>query len=122
MAKYKYPCVFVEVNGEWMADFPDWHKTIIGFTNGKTWPQVKYMAEDLLNLMCLTAEEDNIPFPKPSENIIGAGSVVRMIEADTDEYAKAVEQCARVGRYRMAERARERYWYHRPPLTPEEDV
>lgn len=111
--KFKYPCAFNWIKKEkiWIAEFPDWMDTINALTYGKSWGQVMYMANDLLNMICLITEEDNLPFPKPcSTSWVG---VVHMIDADTEKYAKAVEQYKRVGRYRMAERARERYWYHK---------
>lgn len=121
MAHYKYSCVFTkDKSGCWEAEFPDWVETMGGRTCGKNWQHILYMAQDLLNLMCLTAEEDHIPFPEPSHCPIEEGNIVRMVEADTVEYAKAVALYAKVGRFRMAERARERYLYHKGPQQPEE--
>ena len=128
MAKYKYPCIFhkdKETKG-WWAEFPDWHNTIFGVTDGQTWQQVLFMADDLLNLMCLDLEEEGREFPVPdsydkAKFPLEGKDVIRYITADTDKYRIAIKQFKRVGRYRMTERARERYWYHKPPFSPEEE-
>ncbi len=125
MAKYTYPCIFEwDKKGKvWIVRFPDWIELMGGVTQGKTWQQAKYMAKDLLNLMCLVTEEDGVAFPSvnclftPDDKEV----VCRYVEADTTKYAKEVEQYRKVGRYRMRERASWRYLYHKEPHSPKED-
>ena len=123
MPKYEYPCYFIrdEEYGGWTAEFPDWQGQVVGCTCGKSWQQVLYMAEDLLNLMCMDCEDDKIPFPAIQKRDFPAGIVVRMISADTDKYRKECIAFKKVGRWRMAEKARKRYWYPKGPQSPEED-
>ena len=128
MAKYKYPCVFTydKEYGGWTAEFPDWQERVVGCTCGNNWQHVKYMAEDLLNLMCMDCEDDKLPLPKVSnleESVSDKGrKCVRYVEADTNKYRKEVQQYQRVGRFRMAEKARERYKYCKGPQSPEEEM
>lgn len=126
MGKYKYPCIFEydKTDKIWIARFPDWKEAMGGVTQGKTWQQVKYMAKDLLNLMCLVTEEDGTGFPSvdcpftPDDKEV----ICRYVEADTTKYAKEVERYKKVGRYRMRERASWRYLYRRSPQSPDEDI
>ena len=119
MAIYRYPCIFTPSENGWTAEFPDW-ESFTGVTCGHTWQHARYMAKDLLNIMCLVTEEDGRPFPDATKSIVTSG-IVRMIEADTEWYRHEIEQAHRVGRFRMAERARERYVYHKGAQCPEEE-
>ena len=126
MAKYRYPCIFNWDKDDkvWLATFPDWEEEMGGMTHGRTWAQAKIMAKDLLNLMCLTAEEDDMEIPTASASVSLADkeSVCRFVEADTEVYAKAIEQFKRFGRFRMREQASWRYLYRRGPQTPADDT
>lgn len=119
MAEYSYPCVFLKEDKGWSACFPDWEERFGGWTCGDTWPQVMYMADDLLNLMCYYTKEDGIDFPEPTD-ISTLNGIVRMIKANTEEYGKLLKKVRKHGfRWRMAENARKRYMYPRMPQTPE---
>ena len=131
MGKYKYPCMFRhhKKDNVWEAHFPDFDGTYCSaFTGGKTWEEVRYMAHDLLNLVCLMFEEDKVePLPKPSKHVdpalFGDDIIVIWVAADTEKYAKAVDQFKRVGRWRNAEKARIKYIYNLPILhDPWDDV
>ena len=124
MGKYKYPCMFRhnKKDNVWEAHFPDFDNThCSAFTSGKTWEEVRYMAHDLLNLVCLVFEEDGVePLPKASEHadpeLFGDDLIVIWVAADTEKYTKAVDQFKRVGRRRSVENARIKYIYNRPIL------
>lgn len=119
MAVYSYPCVFMKEEKGYSACFPDWEKRFGGWTDGESWPQALYMAEDLLNIMCYYTEEDGVDFPEPTD-INSLQGIVRMINANTEEYGKAVKLTRQHGfRWRLAEKARKRYLYPKMPQTPE---
>ena len=123
MAKYKYPCAFwYDKNDKcWYAEFPDWQEDVVGCTYGKTWHQVLYMADDLLNLMCYGHEEDKKKFPVAHKYKSTKERYYKDVEADTDKYRKVIAFANnRHYRFRMAEKAREKYWYHKPPFDPED--
>lgn len=123
MPKYTYPCFFTrdEEYGGWTAEFPDWQGKVVGCTCGKSWQQVLYMADDLLNLMCMDCEDDNESFPSVVEHDVPEGTIIRLVSADTDKYRKECLAFKKVGRWRMAEKARRRYWYSKGPQSPEDE-
>ena len=123
MPKYTYPCFFTrdEEYGGWTAEFPDWQGKVVGCTCGKSWQQVLYMADDLLNLMCMDCEDDNESFPSVVEHNVPEGTIIRLVSADTDKYRKECELYKNVGRWRMAEKARRRYWYSKGSQSPENE-
>ena len=120
--KYKYPCIFTkEKEGGYNACFPDWEKEFGGYTCGDNWPHVIYMANDLLGLMCYYTEKDKNPFP-PATAEKDLSGIVRIIEADTEEYGKFFDKKHRHGlRWRLSEKARRRYLYPTMPQTPDEE-
>lgn len=123
--KYTYRCVFTYDENEkvWFASFPDWDGHIVGCTYGKTWRQALYMADDLLNLMCFHYEMEHRNMPVYGEGHLPCGKFyIKDITADTKAYEKIIKR-AQAGRlrFRMGEKARERYWYHKPPYSPEDE-
>ena len=120
MAKYQYPAIFHfdKEYGYWV-EFPDWEKVKIGATtDGKNYAQARYMAEDLLGMICYYQELDKEEMPpagKPEDYFeIGhlPGNFIEMINADTEEYAKVMARVKKGRwRWRLLERARKRYLY-----------
>ena len=121
MAKYAYPAIFhadKQTGGYWV-EFPDWIKVKIGaYTDGKNYAQARYMAEDLLGLLCSFQEDENKKLPpagKPEDYFeIGhmPGNFVEIIETDVEEYNKRVARIKEDRRrWRMEERARDKYLY-----------
>lgn len=124
MAKYTYPAIFhkdKETSGYWI-EFPDWNKVGAGaYTDGKNYAQARYMAEDLLNLFCWEFELDCKKMP-PASNVIDfivkSPNFVELIDADTEEYAKMIRRCRKDRRrWRMEERAREKFLYKQLTFT-----
>ena len=91
--KYNYPAIFTpaEESGYYVqfCDAENW------FTEGETFEEAMLMAEDALNLMLWGAEKDgdDIPTPTPIEEVkLNEGEIVKMIHADTEAYAKKMEE------------------------------
>ena len=127
MAKYQYPAIFhadKETDGYWI-EFPDWNKANIGaYTDGKNYAQARYMAEDLLGMLCYYQELDKKEMPPTSKAedyfSIGhlPGNFIEIIEADTEEYGKVMARVKKGRwRWRLLERARQRYVYSHTHMT-----
>ena len=122
MTKYQYPAIFhsdKETGGYWV-EFPDWNKVNIGAcTDGKNYVQARYMAEDLLGMLCYYQELDKKEMPPVTKYPYslydrGPNQFVEIIEADTEEYGKMMARCRKdKRRWIMEERARVRYVYPR---------
>lgn len=120
MTKYQYPAIFHKDKecGYWV-EFPDWEKVNVGaFTDGKNYKQARYMAEDLLGLLCWDHETDHKVFPEPSkpEDHFAVsylpGNFIKMISADTHAYnqiMKFINNRHLHYRYRQINKAIERY-------------
>ena len=91
MPKYVYSAIFTpdkELNGYYVVEFTD---IDVAITQGKNFYDAYRMAEDVLNLVLMTFEDDGekIPALIVSENICALdGQIVVLIEADTDNYRK----------------------------------
>ena len=121
MAKYSYPAIFhadKETGGYWV-EFPDWSKVnYCACTDGENYKQARYMAEDLLGLICWDQENEHKECP-PSGKLedyfeIGSlpGNSVIMIEADTDAYRQIMrfnDNRSQHYRYQQIRKAVERY-------------
>lgn len=87
--KYVYPAVFKKEGDGYLVNFPDVENC---FTEGKTLSEALDMAQDVLNLMLMTMEDNEIPVG-PASDIqsvrCGADEFVSLISADTDEYRKS---------------------------------
>ena len=62
-------------------------------TFGETFEEAEFMADDALNLLLLTLEEEHredlIPVPTPINEVkLNEGEIVKIIHADTEAYAK----------------------------------
>ena len=122
MAKYNYPAIFhadKQTGGYWV-EFPDWIKANVGaYTDGKHYAQARYMAEDLLGMICYYQELDKKEMPTVTEPPynkfeLKSNDFIEIIDADTEEYAKVMARIKKGRwRWRLLERARERYLYPR---------
>ncbi|MBQ9249068.1 MAG: type II toxin-antitoxin system HicB family antitoxin [Oscillospiraceae bacterium] len=86
--KYVYPAVFTKDASGYLVNFPDVENC---FTDGATLNEALDMAQDALNLMLMTMEDEKIPAAPPSEMQAiqcGADQFVSLISADTDAYRK----------------------------------
>ena len=121
MAKYSYPAIFhtdKETGGYWI-EFPDWCKAHIGaYTDGRNYAQARYMAEDLLGMLCYYQELDKKEMPpvKKLQDYFEISHIsnnfVEIIEVDTEKYGKMMAHCRKdKRRWIMEERARRRYLY-----------
>jgi len=107
MAKYVYPAIFAEeklcsnCRGGYTVTFPDWEGFICAATCGKDFNEAKYMAMDLLNIMCLEIEEDpDKGMPEPFVYCKDHPNIPTVpIEADTDYY-RGILAMIHKGRYR----------------------
>lgn len=86
--KYVYPAVLTP-DGDWyMVEFPDIENC---FTQGKDLCDALEMAQDVLNLMLMTMEDDKATIPAASDVADihgGEGAIVTLVSADTTEYRK----------------------------------
>lgn len=92
--KYIYPAIFTkDEDGSYLVKFPD----IEGcYTEGKDLTEAYMMAEDVLNLMLWTLEDDKnkiIPAPSDPKDIkYDENSFVSLISADTLAYRKLYDK------------------------------
>ena len=86
---YTYPAVFTPAEeGGYLVQFVDAENW---FTEGDTLEEAERMADDVLNLMLWDAEEESreIPAATKIEDVkVKDGEIVKMINADTEAYAK----------------------------------
>ena len=89
MAKYVYPAIFEKDElGGFAVTFPDIENC---FTQGNDLNDAITMAEDVLNLILWTLEDDKQPIPSPtpiSQIQADGDSFVSYIQADTIAYRK----------------------------------
>ena len=89
--RYVYSAIFTpdtELKDYYVVEFPD---IDVAVTQGKNFPDACRMAEDILNLVLMTMEDDGEKIPKPTELItikVEDDKLVSLIEADTDAYRK----------------------------------
>ena len=89
--KYIYPVILTYEDDCVMADFPDLEGT---YTDGKTVEEALENAEDVLNLMLLTLEEQKgeIKAATPVSKLsIPAGATIALVKADTLAYRQKVD-------------------------------
>jgi len=86
--KYVYPAVFTPDEYGYLVRFPDVENC---FTEGKTLDEALEMAQDVLNLMLMTLEDEGLPI-NPASDIKAVaceeGEFASLIGADTTEYRK----------------------------------
>lgn len=86
--KYVYPAVLTKDGEGYLVEFPDVENC---FTDGATLNEALEMAQDVLNLMLMTMEDDGLPIA-PASDIhqipCGEGQIVTLVAADTAEYRK----------------------------------
>ena len=91
--KYTYPAIFTPANGGgYLVQFVDSENW---FTEGETLEEAERMADDVLNLMLLDAEEKKreIPTATKIEDVKAKdGEIVKVIHADTEAYAKKMAE------------------------------
>lgn len=137
---YAFPCVFVKdisdkKHDSYYAYFPDWEEKSVAVTSGISWPEAKYMAKDLLSILCVMAEDDGESFPEAGQynrEVVDAffkdlpfavtDYIIRTVHVDTDAYRKACALYKKVGRYRMRHKAEHRYWFANAVQDPAYDV
>lgn len=87
--QYDYPAIFKPAEeGGYLVQFYDSENW---FTEGDTLDEAVFMAEDVLNLMLLCYEEEGLMIPAPTpidQVVIKENEIVKMIHADTERYAK----------------------------------
>ena len=86
--KYVYPAVFTKEDDGYLVSFPDIENC---FTDGNTLDEALEMAQDALNLMLMTMEDDGKPIAPASDihSVVCDGdSFVSLVAADTTEYRK----------------------------------
>lgn len=86
--KYVYPAVFTQEEGGFSVNFPDVENC---FTSGETLAEALDQAQDVLNLVLMTREDEGLPIVPASEirNIsCGENEFASVISADTTEYRK----------------------------------
>ena len=93
--KYDFPIVFTPLEGGAYSVQGYDIKGCITF--GETFEEAIFMADDALNLLLLTLEEEHaenqIPMPTPIEKVkLNEGEIVKMIHADTEAYAKKMAE------------------------------
>ncbi len=89
--KYIYPAIITQENDGVLAYFPDIEGT---HTDGATIEEALDNAEDVLNLMLMTLEDEGMEIKKPttvSELEIPQGSSVSLVRADTLAYRRKVD-------------------------------
>lgn len=88
MAKYVFPAILKKEDIGYYVNFPD----VPGCsTQGDTLSDALAMAEDALNLMLYTCEEDGLPINKPSDirNIkLEDDEIASLVSADTVKYRR----------------------------------
>ena len=88
---YIYPAIFTpdkELEDYYVVEFPD---IDVAVTQGENFSDAYRMAEDVLNLVLMTMEneDEEIPAPTALENIkVDGDKLVGLVEADTDAYRK----------------------------------
>lgn len=86
--KYVYPAVFTKETDGYSVRFPDIENC---FTDGNTLAEALEMAQDALNLMLMTMEDEKLPIAPPSDPRgipYGEDQLVTLVSADTTEYRK----------------------------------
>ena len=86
--KYVFPAVLTPDDGGYYVTFPDLENC---FTDGSDLCEAVEMAQDVLNLVLMTMEDDKQPIPSASraEDVArGEGALVTLVGADTTEYRK----------------------------------
>ena len=86
--KYVYPAVLTPEDGAYLVAFPDIENC---FTDGADLCEALEMAQDVLNLMLMTMEDDRLPIPAASAASAVScepGSLVTLVSANTTEYRK----------------------------------
>ena len=79
MAKYVFPAILKQEDSGYSVNFPDVPGCI---TQGSTLSEALTMAEDALNLMLYTCEEDKLPINVPSD--------IRTLKLEADEFASLI--------------------------------
>lgn len=86
--KYVYPAVFTREGDGYLVEFPDVEDC---FTSGSTLNEALEMAQDVLNLMLMTMEDDGRCIQEASDIrdiSCGENQLVTLIGADTTAYRK----------------------------------
>ncbi|MBR1602281.1 MAG: type II toxin-antitoxin system HicB family antitoxin [Synergistaceae bacterium] len=97
--KYVFPAVINYSSSDqvYYVDFPDTENYFGCYTYGQDLYEALNHAEDALNLALWYEEDNKRPIPQASDikDIAArapAGSIVTLIKADTEEYAKKLRQ------------------------------
>lgn len=91
--RYVYPAIFhkAEEGGYWI-EFPDVQGAI---TEGDTMYEAIMMAEDVLSLALVCAEDEGQEIPSPSSHTdikLGKDDFIEFIKADTDAYRETLNK------------------------------
>lgn len=97
MSKYAYPAIFTEdkADGGYVVCFPDLDGCC---TQGNDIVEALEMAEDVLNLMITSAEDDGKTIAPPSDIRsfnLKDNEFTSMVRCDTDEYRKLLDELHR---------------------------
>lgn len=92
--KLVYPAVITKEEDGYYVNFPDLPST---YTDGNTLAEALENAEDVLNLMLVSMEDDKVEIAAPSEMDavdVSANGFVNMIKSDTIAYRRRVNNKA----------------------------
>lgn len=94
MAKYVFPAVFTwsKEDNTYYVKFPDVESA---FTDGETITEAMENADDVLNLMLYSMEDEGLEIPKPSDIkdiAVPADGFVNLIMADTVAYQEVIDR------------------------------
>ena len=92
--KYVYPAVFTKEEDGYYVRFPDVQSC---FTDGATLSEALDMAQDVLNLMLMTLEDEKLPIAPPSD--------IRSISCDENQFISLVSADTASYRRRYGEHA-----------------
>lgn len=89
--KYLYPAIFTKEDDGIIVSFPDVDGA---FTDGATMAEAYENAEDVLNLMLMSYEDDEETILPPTDLDrleVPAHSIAALVSADTDAYRRKVD-------------------------------
>lgn len=96
-----YPAFFTKEDSSYFVEFPDWEGQIAGFTQGRDFQEVYEMAQDVLGLICQSAECEHMQLPGHGKHIPPPGAIIVDVAVDMDLYHKLVNKEKRRSRLRQ---------------------
>ena len=96
-----YPAFFTKEDGCYFVEFPDWQGPIAGFTQGRDFQESYEMAQDVLGLICYSAECDHMKLPCRGKHNPPPGTILVDVAVDMDLYHKLINKEKRRFRLRQ---------------------